>query len=493
MGLYDDILEYAGAGARGFWITTDEEARVRPDIEKLLNTRGGGFGLPSYYWSAGTGLIDARRGDVKLDYKKPLPTVFDWLDGMVLHNPEQPSAYVLAMYDPHPLITAKDNPISLRMLKEVMLLKQCFIIIVSTDSRIPEELSGLMTPLTQKLPTKQDLAAMVTSDIHPKWGIRLAEVAAGLTMHQARIHIARAVRRYKTVDEACAMVWQTKAEQFSTEGLVKIARPTETWDQVGGAYNLKKWIDARIQMFSPAARLAGAPVPRGILLVGPPGTGKSLISKAIAAKLGWQLLEWDASNVYGPYVGQTEAAVRRLIQTTEASAPCVLKIDEIAHQFSGFESSGQTDSGVVSRFIGKVLSWMEDRNDGIFIIGSTNEPWKLPHHMLRAGRFDSIWNLPAPEDDAMAEILAIHLKKIAPKFKQNDFDPEDLIKTMTERHFSGAEVEQVVIDAVQQSWPDVPTSKLLMHAAQVLVPNYVTMKEQYTQIDEWARTRAKAA
>jgi len=466
------------AGARGIWITTFEEVRVREDLLTLADR----LGQPVLTWSSASGL--------QFDGTVILPPAAK-LAGALQYMQDSKQEGWFILFDAH-----ADLESALRRIRELVLygVAKCFM--VSPKSEIPFELSHEFIPIPYNLPTKVELANSLKSirDVPTAGIFQIAESAAGLTLHEAHYAIRRAVMAgHKKIPALVRNVWEYKTNQISQSGMLTISQPTETWNDVAGIYGFRSWIDSRLRVFTPEARKKGVPIPRGVLFVGPFGTGKSLISKVIASKLGWQYVEWKLDKLMDPFVGNTESNTRRMIELTELHAPCVVRIDEITNQVSGHESSGYTDSGVVSRMIGTILTWMEERTSDIFLAASTNEPWKLPGHMVRAGRFDAIFYVGLPKADALEEVLKLKLVKYSPTIDMTAVDIPEMARAMAAEKFSAAEAEQVVIESVQTAYPDLPDARHLQRALHAVVPSAVTMAEQTKRIEEWARTRAQSA
>lgn len=226
-------------------------------------------------------------------------------------------------------------------------------------------------------------------------------------------------------------------------------------------------------------------------------TGKSLISRAVASYLSelsgrqWKYLEWNTSNIYRPYVGETEAATREILQLTELHAPCVVRIDEIAHQLSGHGAGGRSDAGVTDRLIGSIMTWLEERKPGCLVMASTNEPDKLPAHVSRAGRLSSVWGVSLPGEDAALEILRIHLNRFAPNLMEEQLEP--VVEKMVRRKFSGAEIQEAVLESAQLMYPKEPSMERLMSTVDAVIPAVITKSEEYERITTWIKQKAREA
>lgn len=475
MNYADEIRHLITVGARGIWTTSAEEDRIISLLSEV------DFDRPIYRWSSSSGLRDSADQTLVPPASKLLGAA------QVLKVQKEP--LLILFLDSH-IELAKE---ALRAFKELVLYSPHVSIVITPQHDIPAELQHHVIKLPFQLPTQEDIVSSLPN-IPAAYREEVSASALGLTLREARFAVDNFLYQDIPVGETLIKkVWDYKVTQISDNGIISIEKPTESWADVAGLYKFKEWIEQRLPIFSPEARKRGKPVPRGVLFVGPFGTGKSLVSRVIAAKLGWHYVEWRLDKLMDKWVGSTEANTRHLIELTELHAPCVVRIDEITNQVSGFQSSGYTDSGVVSRMIGSILTWMEERDKDIFFAASTNEPWSLPGHMTRAGRFDAVFYVGLPKADAMEEVLQLKLKKYASNVLLKKIELSDLARELSEHKFSAAEAEQVVIEAVQVAYPKDPTIKHLRSAFYEIIPSAVTMAEQTQRIEEWAKTRARSA
>jgi AAA+ superfamily predicted ATPase len=261
----------------------------------------------------------------------------------------------------------------------------------------------------------------------------------------------------------------------------------ESLKDVGGLGSLKQWLKRRGQAFSPEAKKYGLSTPKGVLLVGLPGTGKSMFAKAIAKAWRLPLLTMDISALFGSLVGESEGNMRRALRTAEAMAPCVLHVDEIE---KGFGDAGSLDGGTSLRVFGKFLNWMQEKGEKqVFVVATANDVSRLPPEMLRKGRFDEIFFTDLPDVEEREEILRIHLKKR--KRNPDNFDM-DLISTSL-NGFSGAEIEEAVKEGLFLAFPSKLEDSHILRAVGATTPLSKTMAERVKELREWAHTRARYA
>jgi SpoVK/Ycf46/Vps4 family AAA+-type ATPase len=254
---------------------------------------------------------------------------------------------------------------------------------------------------------------------------------------------------------------------------------------------LKEWLRKRGLAFSERARRFGLPEPRGLLLLGVQGAGKSLLAKAVASQWQLPLLKLDMGRVFSELVGSSEQNMRTVLSTAESVAPCLLWLDELEKGLAGTASSHRSDAGTAARVLGSLLTWMQEKTSPVFVIATANDINLLPPEALRKGRFDEIFFIDLPDAEERQEIFAIHLAK-----RGRDPKRFDLVTLSLEAEgFSGAEIEQVVISGLYdafESGRELETQDLLRNIADT-VPLSQTMKVQITALRDWACTHARPA
>src|SRR5699024_9995740 len=266
---------------------------------------------------------------------------------------------------------------------------------------------------------------------------------------------------------------------------------------VGGLENIKNWLIKRDRSWLGSAEEYGLPAPKGLLITGIPGCGKSLIAKAVSSLWNLPLLKLDMGKIFSGVVGSSEENMRKAIETAEAIAPSILWIDEIEKGLAGTNSSG--DSGTASRIFGTFLNWMQDKTEPVFLVATANDIQKLPPEFLRKGRFNEIFFVDLPTQKEREAIFKIHLeKRLISETSRGDFPLEDTtyaqLANMTEG-FIGAELEQVVISALFEAFAETRAIQMkdLEKAIEETIPLSVTQAEQIKALREWASVRAVAA
>jgi len=289
------------------------------------------------------------------------------------------------------------------------------------------------------------------------------------------------------------VIYREKIAGVKKSGLLEIVNPDPAGlKAVGGLDNLKSWIVKRKRAYTPEATEFGLPLPKGILLVGVPGTGKSLSAKAIGTALAVPTLRLDLGRLFNSLVGESEARTREALALAEALSPCVLWVDEIDKGLAGASGSGANDSGVTKRVFGTIISWAQERRTSVFLVATANDVTSLPPELLRKGRFDEIFAIDLPSDTERREILSIHLerrKRAELSKKMNG----RVVKATKE--FTGSEIENVIEEALFNAFDEGRdiTEDDLVAAAESTTPLAVTAREKIEAIRSWAQSRARFA
>jgi SpoVK/Ycf46/Vps4 family AAA+-type ATPase len=288
------------------------------------------------------------------------------------------------------------------------------------------------------------------------------------------------------------IIYREKIKAVRKSGLLDIVEPDPRGlEAIGGLEVLKDWIRQRKRAWSPEAKEFGLPDPKGCLLVGVPGSGKSLCAKVIGTVLGQPTVRLDIGSLFNSLVGESESRARGALRLAEAIAPCVLWIDEIDKGMAGAGGSGSGDSGVTKRVFGTFISWMQEHKRPVFMVATANDVTNLPPEFLRKGRFDEIFAVDLPTQEERKVILSIHLA--AKKRDRANFDI-DAVSQAT-NGFTGSEIESAVVQGLFRAFDEGKemNTQHLLAAANEIVPLAVTAKEQIDGIREWARNRARFA
>lgn len=498
----EKLRTYVRAGYPVLYVVTPEEDRA---IELISGALAGGETAKRrpYVWSVSRGLcttdmkvVDRKTGDPK----RILPFLLEF---------EEPGVFILE--DFHFFLDERSQSAALivRQLRDLVApfkAARKTAVILSPVLKIPPELEKDLTVLDLDLPNEEELLRVLDDTVeqvrdNPRVEVslegdareRIVKALNGLTRSEAENALAKVVVTNSRLDPQDVELLLAEKEQIIRKsGMLEFYSTPERFGSVGGLDQLKAWLRQRGKAFSESAKTFGLPNPRGLLLVGVPGCGKSLTAKAVAAEWQMPLLKFDLGKVFAGLVGESEENMRRAVRMAEAVAPCVLWIDEIEKGLAGARG-GQGDSGVGARVFGTLLTWMEENTKQVFTIATANDVEGLPPELLRKGRFDEVFfiDLPAPQE--RANILAIHLAKHHRDYREFDL-PRHVAAT---DGFSGAELEQVVVSALYQAFAEGEETTLndrhLERAAAETVPLSQSMAQKITLLRQEAKEKWRSA
>lgn len=493
--MWPELDTYIRARYPLLWVVTAEEKRALAEIEALAGAQRKRLMV----WSAATGVTIAGAPGRADGSKRDALALL----GAILDDPE-PGIWVLC--DFHPFL--RDAGV-LRRLREVAFALRASpktVILLGSVLKIPPEIEKEVTVLDFALPDAAQLTALIqrilsevgrngriTVELDKRARERLVQACLGLTESEAENAVAKAVilAGGRLDNAAIEVVTAEKQQIIRKSGLLEFHASEEQMGSVGGLTALKEWLRKRVRAFGDDARAFGLPEPRGILLVGVQGCGKSLVAKAVANSWRLPLLRLDVGRLFSSLVGSSEENLRNAIRVAESIAPVVLWVDEIEKGFSGVGSSNVSDAGTAARVFGSFITWLQEKKSPVFVIATANDVSLLPPELVRKGRFDEIFYVDLPDARERADIWRIHL------LKRNrdpaEFDVATL--AMASDGLSGAEIEQAVIaglyDAFDQSRP--LSMNDLLQTLQETVPLSRMMEEQIEGLRAWARQRARAA
>src|SRR5437763_9281326 len=402
------------------YIISSEEMRVQGEVVEIAKKRQ----KKAVTWSKITGIVPA---DTSIQSQKhrntPTKEPLAALDQVI----EQVEPALFIFKDFHPFLT-RNNFAIVRKLKEIALhLKNSFktIILISAIMEIPTELDKEITVLNYPLPSREDLSELldkiiadvkqfsqVQIDLDEAGRERLLQAALGLTLGEAENVFAKIIVKDERLSgDDVNEVFAEKQQIIRKSGLLEYYSTSENFANVGGLAILKDWLNKRAVAFTDEARAFGLPPPKGILMLGVQGCGKSLCAKAVATQWQLPLLRFDMGRMFGSLVGSSEEDVRRAIAVAESIAPAILWVDEIDKAFVGSQSSGVTDGGTTARVFGTFLTWLSEKNAPVFVVATASDVSQLPPELLRKGRLDEIFYVDLPTEPEREEIFRIHLAK----------------------------------------------------------------------------------
>lgn len=383
------------------------------------------------------------------------------------------------------------------------------VIFLSSELIIPDTMSKEITVLDMPLPTLEEIknkfdkmviqnAQIDTSELNSEDEEKLCKAALGLTLQEAENAFALAmVNDGKITINDLETILSEKMQIIKKTGILEFINSEYDINDIGGLENLKSWLQKRNNSWSESAKKYCLPSPKGVLITGVPGCGKSLTAKATSAIWQLPLLKLDFGKIFSGLVGSSEENMRKALKTAEAVSPSILWVDEIEKSLSGINSNG--DSGTSSRIFGTFLNWMQDKTKPVFVIATANDISSLPPELLRKGRFDEIFFVDMPTKTEREEIFRLHLeKRLKDESVSGNIKIDDLLckklADMTEG-FVGAEIEQVIIDALYEAFFNGRelVYEDLVNAIKNVVPLSITQKEQILALRCWANVRAVAA
>jgi SpoVK/Ycf46/Vps4 family AAA+-type ATPase len=402
--------------------------------------------------------------------------------------------------DLHPFL---DSPEVVRWLRDAI---SCFkgtlksIIFMSPVQHIPVELEKDIVVLDFPLPSIAELDEVLSEQLPHSSNRLTAEIrekllkaALGLTRDETeKVYQKAKVTAGQLTESEVGIILSEKKQLIRRNGILEFIDVDETLESVGGLEELKHWLKQRSYAFTERARAYGLPQPKGMLILGVPGCGKSLIAKTTSLLWGLPLLRLDMGRVYdGSTVGRSEANLRAALKTAESISPAILFIDEMDKAFAGGAGSADSDGGTSSRIFGSFLTWMQEKSSPVFVMATANRVERLPGEFLRKGRFDEIFFVDLPTHAEREDIFKIHLSKRRSEIER--FDVEQLANVCD--GFSGAEIEQAIIAAMYEAFAqDREFTQLdIIAASRATMPLSKTMTEQVTALREWARQRARPA
>lgn len=462
------------------YIYSYEEERLENSLKKIIQSQ---LQYSLYFWDFVRGYT-GNPNDVNLAANNPSKA----LDFIQELNNE--TAAVIILKDFH--LFLKDITIQrkLRNLSQNIKNKSKTIIITATEINVPISLQEIVTilnfPLPQEIEIRKELKKILSLSqnvIDTALFNKLVRSCQGLSIERIRRVFSKIFTQHGNVTENSLDLILIEKKQIITQTqLLEFCFNHERLKDLGGLANLKEWLQRRSGAFSSQAQRYGLPSPRGLLLVGVQGTGKSLTAKIIANEWGLPLIRLDVGKLFGGIVGESEARMRQMTQIAEAMSPCILWIDELDKAFSGIENKG--DSGTSNRVLGTFLTWLSEKKSPVFIVATANNINALPIEILRKGRMDEIFFLGLPNLTERQLIFQVHLEKLRPKswFKY------DLItlSNLTE-NFSGAEIEQVIVEAMHLGFSKNVEFKTqdIIEAITQFVPLANTYKEEIQILQEW--------
>lgn len=463
-------------------LNTPEETRAEKSIQRMCELRSAQL----FTWTRTQGVT---QGNKKLAELADPMAVLRWYEALGEKS-------VLILKDYHPYLKEPSVVRKLRDLAQAFKQQPKNIVLLSPHLPVPAELTKDVAVLDFPLPERGEIRELVVKAAQAlsvtasdELLEEIVEASCGLTYDEIENVLAKSIVSKNGLDKG--LVLEEKKQIVKKSGLVDFIDTKSSVADVGGMESLREWLRLRRRGFSNAAREAGLPLPKGILLVGVPGCGKSLTAMTVGREWKLPLLRLDLGRIFSGLVGSSENNVRSALAICEAVAPCVLWIDEIEKGLSGVKSSGSSDGGTTSRVFGTLLTWMQEKNSPVFVVATANDISQLPPELLRKGRFDEIFFVDLPTAGERKDILDIHLGRAKTSLEAGDV--VNLAQRM--EGFSGAEIEQALVAGRYLAFgSDEPFAPGHMEQAIAeTVPLSQTMGDRIESLRNWAKHRARPA
>lgn len=501
--IYSKIKDMLKAYYPVLYLTSYEYDRTKQKIEGIVSIlRDENKEVRLFNWNC----VDGLRL-ITVDGSSPIMN----RDGEEIVEPEETLKYILndresskdvfILEDFNNYIEEENVKFYMRSIAEKARHTDSHAIVLSAVYKLPIELEKYVTVLNIPLPDRGDMEKTLgvverqcKINLTIEMRNRMVDAALGMTSMEADLAFCLAAVKDDLGPNAPYTISSEKEQIIKKSGILDYFPKNESLKDVGGMDILKDWLFKRQKAYEKKARDFGLQEPKGLLLLGVPGCGKSLTAKSIASFWNMPLLRLDIGKVYQGLVGSSEDNIRKAIATAEAVAPCVLWIDEIEKGLNGVQSSGSTDGGVTSRIFSTILTWMQEKTSPVFVVATANNINLLPPELLRKGRFDEIFFVDLPTAQERQNIFSIHLQK---KGQDPSKFPMELFAKKTEG-FNGAEIEECIKEAMFAAYVQNPEEPKLeaahiVESIEKTVPLSTTMREQITNLREWAKTRAKNA
>ena len=463
------------------YINTIEEDRVEYIIRKYIKTS---LNRSIYSWDFIDGYTNNPNNE---GFAKRNPVqALELVERLTAQTPA-----IFLLKDFNRFLTDVSISRKLKNISRILKLQPKTIIIIGSELNIPKELSDLITILQFHLPVESEinyelkrLIESLNIQIDPQILESLTRACQGLSLERIRRVLSKIIATYKTIDEnSIKLLLNEKKQIISQTEILEYWSVDETISQIGGVDNLKNWLKKRKTAFGIQASNYGLPTPRGLLLVGIQGTGKSLTAKAIANEWQLPLLKLDVGKLFGGIVGESESRLRQMIQVAETISPCILWIDEIDKAFSNSNNTG--DSGTSNRVLATFISWLSEKTKPVFVVATANNVDLLPLEIIRKGRFDEIFFLDLPQKQEREQIFKIHIQE----FRPNRWELFDYSKlAQLSEAFSGAEIRQSIIEAMYHAFyekREFTTEDICLSLTQ-LIPLSKLENNQTLKLKNWA-------
>ena len=476
MKFVEELVLAIESGKRLINIITTEEERVGQVIREVAQTMAVERQIKIWDCVIGTGIKTEKN-----NYEA-------YLEQMYRANQGKPLIYILKDFYRY-----LDYAVVVRHIKNLMPFleeQNKTIIILSPKIQVPLELETYVTIMEFPLPQYEEIKTLIDNNrkkvtLTTTQEDQFIRAAQGLAENKIKQAIAKMLIQYKEInEEGIEVLKEEKKQALKTNNLLELCETDYNLEDIGGLEQLKQWLNVRSKCFSIEAKAYGLPAPKGVMLMGVQGTGKSLCAKVISKYWKMPLLKLDVGKLMGSYIGESEERTRQMIKVAEAMEPCIVWIDEIDKGFMGVSREG--DSGATSRVFATLITWMQEKDKSVFIVATANDVSKLPPELLRKGRFDEVFFVDLPTYEERYAIFKVHLQKKR-STRLEAFDLGELA-ALTEG-YSGAEIEQSIIDAMYEAFNESREFEQsdLITSIQQMIPLSRTSKDKVAELRKWVK------
>lgn len=496
---FDNLLNLLKAREPGVWIVTSEEKEVMLAIKNAIDTVEEYDNVYTWSLTEGINQLTSENGQIIYEHRDAgsLNKLDTWLKES--NDANLPQSRVWILKDFH---LATSNPMairSIRDLKEHPTAKYTPIIVISPSNEVPLELQKTFKVLNYDTPAIADIQQLVTMWCNQKDLVidsddieLIAKRLYGFTRSEILSMLNMSYIKYNTI--SLDIINEKKVEEINNSGVLDYKVPSASLDNVGGNNKFKEWVNVIEACMQEEAREYGIPAPKGYLSVGIPGTSKSFSAEALAGKWNVPFIKLNMAKITSRYAGETERNMYKALNLVKSCAPCVFLIDEVEKALGGYKSSNSSDSGAIARAFGNVLEFLNDNDNGVFVVMTSNDVSQLPPELTRAGRLDAIWFFGLPTPEEREQILNIHISKANKEVAQETI--KEVASTMDK--YTGAEIEQVVKSALRRAYLEKISSgedkgitkDVLIAAKEEVVPIAVSSREQIAALENWVKGRA---
>nr|YP_010986286.1 AAA family ATPase [Pachymeniopsis lanceolata]WOL37204.1 AAA family ATPase [Pachymeniopsis lanceolata] len=462
------------------YIVNDEEERLEYTISQIFNQE---FNNSIYSWD----FIDGYHNNpnyINKAKRNPIEAL-EFIETLTSNTPK-----IFILKDFHVFMNDIAIIRKIKNIKKILQNTNSYIIVSAPIIQIPSLLTTTVTVLEFPLPNTKEIETelkrlfeIMSMDISIN-KTNLTFAYKGFSIERIRRSVSKLVYSQKSVQEVLNSILEEKKQLIQQTDILEFYYSTHNLEDIGGLINLKEWLKKRSNSFSVQAKNYGLPYPKGILLVGIQGTGKSLSAKAISKQWNIPLLRLDIGKIFTGIVGESEKRMRNMIKISEQSEPCILWVDEIDKAFT--RSINNTDSGTTNRVLSSFLTWLSEKETQVFVVATANNILSLPSELLRKGRFDEIFFLDLPNHKERLKIFQIHLMKVRPLTWKN-YDINELSK-LTDK-FSGAEIKQLIIEAMHNAFYEKRefNTEDIIAVIKSFVPLSFTDQGSISALQDWAK------